>query len=333
MPLFPSPDRTRRAPRLLAGVLAAAAVALGSHPARAAFPERPVTLVVPFAPGGGTDIVSRVLAEGMGRDLGQTVIVENRPGAGTVIGTQFVARSEPDGYTLVMATFAHAVNPSLHKNLPYDTERAFTPVALVAHSPNVLVVNPQSPFHSVQDLLDEARAKPGTLNYGSFGNGTSAHLAGELFKNLAKVDLVHVPYKGSAPALNDLMGGQIQLMFTTVASVASHIKSGKLRALAVTSAERSKAFPDLPTVAEAGVPGYQAESWYGVYAPAGTPEAAVQRLHTAIAHAVRTPAFQERVAEEGLVVDAGPPQQLSSYVKAEEHRWSQVVRDAHLQQN
>lgn len=333
MPAFFTLASARPTRRWLALGLATAALALSALPAHAAFPEHPITLVVPFAPGGGTDTIARTLAEGMGKDLGQTVIVENRPGAGTVIGTQFVARSDPDGYTLVMATFAHAVNPYLYKDLPFDTERAFSPVALVAHSPNILVVNPKEAFHSVEELLDYARANPGKLNYGSFGNGTSAHLAGELFKNLAKVDLVHVPYKGSAPALNDLMGGQIQLMFTTVASVASHIKSGKLRALAVTSAQRSKAFPDLPTLAEAGVPGYQAESWYGLYAPANTPDAVVQRLNASVAKAVQSPAFQHRVADEGLMVDVGPPEQLTRYVDAEEKRWSQVVREAHLQQN
>mgnify|MGYP001031230022 FL=1 len=315
--------------RLVAVLLGAVLGAAGSS-AHSAFPEKPVTLVVPFAPGGGTDAISRSLAEGMSKDLGQPVIVENRPGAGTVIGTNYVARSQPDGYTLVMATFAHAVNPFIHPNLPFDTAKAFAPVALVAHSPNILVVNPEQPFHSVKELLDYARAHPGELNYGSFGNGTSAHLAGELLKRLAKIDLTHVPYKGSAPALTDLLAGQIQVMLTMVASVAPHIKSGRLRALAVTSTQRSAAFPDLPTLDEAGVPGYQAESWYGIYAPAGTPEDVIARLNASVAKAVQTPSFQQRVADEGLIVDVGPPSQLSDYVAAEEKRWGQVVRDAGL---
>lgn len=214
--------------------------------------------------------------------------------------------------------------------MPFDTAKAFAPVALVAHSPNILVVNPEQPFHSVKELLDYARAHPGELNYGSFGNGTSAHLAGELLKRLAKIDLTHVPYKGSAPALTDLLAGQIQVMLTTVASVAPHIKSGRLRALAVTSTQRSAAFPDLPTLDEAGVPGYQAESWYGIYAPAGTPEDVIARLNASVAKAVQTPSFQQRVADEGLIVDVGPPSQLSDYVAAEEKRWGQVVRDAGL---
>ena len=319
--------------RILAAASLPAALACASPAATAAYPDQPITLVVPFEPGGGTDNIARTLAQGMSQDLHESVIVENRAGAGTIIGTNFVAHSRPNGYTLVMSTFAHAVNPSLYQSLPYDTDKAFTPVALVAHSPNVLVVNPKLPVHTVQDLLDYARAHPGELNYGSFGNGTSAHLAGELLKSLAHIDITHVPYKGSAPALTDLLGGRIQLMLTTVASVTSYIKSGQLRALAVTSAQRSPAFPDLPTLAEAGVPGYQAESWYGVFAPAGTPAEAIKRLNASIAEAVQTPVFQKEIETEGLMVNVGAPRQLADYVAAEEKRWHEVIVQAgiHLQ--
>ena len=317
--------------RILAALLPAV-VLFAAPQAKAEFPDRPLTIVVPFAPGGGTDNISRSIAVGMSANLGKSVIVENRPGAGTIIGTNFVAHSKPDGYTMVMATFAHAVNPSLHKTLPYNTDTAFEPVALVAHSPNVLVVNPKLPIHNVKELLAYAKANPGKLNYGSFGVGTSAHLAGALLDNLAGVDMTHVPYTGSAPALTDLLGGRIQLMLTTVASVTPYIKDGQLRALAVTSKERSPAFPDLPTLQEAGVPGYQAESWYGVFVPAGTPQPVVQRLHDAIAAAVKTPQFQRQVATEGLMVNIGAPSQLSDYVSAEEKRWSKVVHDAHIPQ-
>ncbi len=284
--------------------------------------------MVPFPPGGGTDIIARTLGDRMAADLGQPVIIDNRAGASTMIGDDNVAKSAPDGYSLLMATFAHAVNPSLQAKLPYSTTQSFAPVALVARSPNVMVVNPAKPFKSVADVLAFARANPGKLSYGSFGNGTSAHLAGELFKNLAKVDMVHVPYKGSAPALTDLLGGQIDLMFTTMASVAQHIKSGRLRALAVTSSERSTAYPNLPTIAEAGVPGYAAESWYGIYVPAGTPAAIITRLNGAVHAAVKSAAFKSRIEEEGLVIGNGPPEELSKYVGAEEARWRRVVTEA-----
>jgi tripartite-type tricarboxylate transporter receptor subunit TctC len=252
----------RNTKALLLAVMALALMpAFSSEKAWALYPERVVRIVVPFAPGGGTDVIARTLAQEMAKDLGASVIVENRPGAGTIIGTQAVAASEPDGYTLLMGTFAHAVNPSLNAKLPYDPHKDFAPVALVARSFNIVVVNPKSSFRSIADLIAAAKADPGKLSYGTFGTGTSAHLAGELFKNMAKVDLTTVPYKGAAPAITDLIGGQIQVMFTTVASAAPLIEGGQLRSLAVTSAERSPAFPQLPTVAEAGVPGYAAESW------------------------------------------------------------------------
>jgi tripartite-type tricarboxylate transporter receptor subunit TctC len=305
---------------LLAGFSAGDAIAL--------YPERAVRIVVPFAPGGGTDVVARTLAQEMARDLGVSVVIENKPGAGTIIGTQAVAASAPDGYTLLMGTFSHAVNSSLSANLPYDPHRDFAPVALIARSFNIVVVNPKSPFQSVADVIAAAKADPDKLSYGTFGVGTSAHLAGELFKDMARVNLTAVPYKGAAPAITDLIGGQIQVMFTTVASAASLVESGQLQAIAVTSAERSPAFPRLPTVAEAGVPGYAAESWYGLFAPAGTPADVIERLNKSAALAVRSDAFKRLGANEGLVMITRPPEELDQYVRGEEERWRRVIRDA-----
>jgi tripartite-type tricarboxylate transporter receptor subunit TctC len=316
----------RLAGAALAACLAVSVVAPGA--AQAAFPDKPLRLVVPFPPGGGTDLIGRQLAEGMTRDLGQTVIVENRGGGSTIIGTETVAKAPADGYTLLLATFAHAVNPALHRKLPYSTLDAFAPVALIGRSPNVLVVSPKAPFKTVQDILAYARAHPGKLTFGSYGNGTSAHLAGEMFKSLAHVDIVHVPYRGSGPALTDLMGGQIDMMFSTVSSVSQLVKSGQLRALAVTSAQRSPSHPDWPTVAESGVPGYVVESWYGIYAPAGTPAGVIDRLNASLKAAVQAPGFRRNVEEEGLVLDVGEPAQLDRFVRGEADRWSRIIKDA-----
>ena len=294
------------------------------------FASQVTRIVVPFAPGGGTDIISRTLAQEMSKQLAGTVIVENKPGAGTIIGTDYVAKALPDGHTLVMATFAHAVNPSLRGKLPYDTEKDLVPVALVARSFNIVVVNPKSGINSLADLIAAAKAKPDGLNYGTFGPGTSAHLAGELFKSLAHVKLTAVHYKGSAPAMTDLLGGTIQVMFTTVASATSLIKAGKLKALAVTSAKRTPAFPDRPTVAEAGVPGYVAESWYGLFAPAKTPPAAIALLNKAVDKSLHAPAFDKLVANEGLTMVGGTPEVLGQYVHGEESRWSKVIKSANI---
>jgi tripartite-type tricarboxylate transporter receptor subunit TctC len=309
-------------------VLAACAL-LGTMPAASAvYPERVIKIVVPFAPGGGTDVIARTLAQEMAKDLGQSVIIENKPGAGTIIGTQAVATSEPDGYTLLMGTFANAVNPGLYAKLSYDQHRDLAPVALVARSFNIVVVNPKSEIKSIPDLIAAAKAEPDKLSYGTFGTGTSAHLAGELFKHLAKVNLTTVPYKSAAPAITDLIGEQIQVMFTTVASAASLIEAGQLRALAVTSAERSPAFPDLPTVSEAGVPGYDAEAWYGLFAPARTPADIIARLNQSAATAVQSEAFKMLVKNEGLIMVASPPEELDRYLRAEEDRWRKVIQDA-----
>jgi tripartite-type tricarboxylate transporter receptor subunit TctC len=296
--------------------------------AHALYPDRIIKIVVPFAPGGGTDVVARTLAQEMAKDLAVSVIVENKPGAGTIIGTQAVAVSEPDGYTLLMGTFANAVNPSLNAKLPYKPDKDFAAVALVARSFNIVVVNPKSAINSIADLIAAAKADPGKLSYGTYGTGTSAHLAGELFKSLARVDLTTVPYKGAAPAITDLISGQIQVMFTTVASAASLIAAGQLRALAVTTVERSPAFPELPTVAEAGVPGYAAESWYGLFAPAKTPQDVIDRLNKSAAMAVQSEAFQRLGVNEGLVMVARPPEELERYFRGEEARWRKVIQDA-----
>src|SRR5947209_456860 len=287
--------------------------ALSVSNAFAAYPEKTIRIVVPFAPGGGTDVIARTLAQEMAKDLGATIIIENKPGAGTIIGTQTVAASEPDGYTLLMGTFANAVNPSLNAKLPYDPHKDFAAVALVARSFNIVVVNPASAIKSIADLIAAAKSDPDRLSYGTYGTGTSAHLAGELFKIMAKVNLTTVPYKGAAPAITDLLGGQIEVMFTTVASAASLIEAGQLRALAVTSVERSPAFPDLPTVSEAGVPGYDAEAWYGLFVPARTPADLIERLNKSAAIAVQSEAFKRLVNNEGLIM-AQPPAELDHYL-------------------
>lgn len=315
--------------RIFKSVLfALAACALLNGPASAGYPYRLIKIVVPFAPGGGTDVVARTLAQEMARDLGVSVIIENKPGAGTIIGTQSVATSASDGYTLLMGTFANAVNPSLQAKLPYDAHYDFAAVALVARSFNIVVVNPASPIKSIADLIAAAKAEPDRLSYGTYGTGTSAHLAGELFKHMAKVNLTTVPYKGAAPAITDLIGGQIQVMFTTVASAASLVEAGQLRAIAVTSAERSPAFPQLPTVSEAGVPGYAAEAWYGLYAPAKTPPEIIDRLNKSAAKAVQSEAFKKLGVNEGLVMVAQPPDALDRYFDGEEARWRKVIEDA-----
>jgi tripartite-type tricarboxylate transporter receptor subunit TctC len=309
-------------------LFALAALLLPNDRAWAAYPDRVIRIVVPFAAGGGTDVIARTLAQEMAKDLGVAVVIENKPGAGTIIGTQAVAVSAPDGYTLLMGTFSHAVNLSLNGKLPYDPHKDFAAIALLARSFNLVVVNPKSSIHSIAGLIAAAKADPDKLSYGTFGTGTSAHLAGELFKDMAGVNLTTVPYKGSAPAITDLIGDHIQVMFTTVASAASLIEGGQLRALAVTSVERSPAFPQLPTVSEAGVPGYAAESWYGLFAPAGTPADIVARLNKSAATAVQAEVFKKLGVNEGLVLIAQPPEELDRYVRGEEERWRKVIEHA-----
>ncbi|CAG9164399.1 tripartite tricarboxylate transporter substrate binding protein [Cupriavidus pampae] len=306
-----------------------------AHAAGGAFPDKPLRLVVPFSPGGGTDLIARAVGIGMAQELGQPVVVDNKPGGGTIIGTDNVAKAAPDGYTLVIATFAHAVNPSLQPKLPYDTDKAFAPVVMLGRSPNVLVVRTESPYKTVQDVIQAARAQPGKISYASQGPGTSAHLAGELFKSLTRTDLTHIPYKGAGPAITDLLGGQVDLMFATASAVGNLLESGKLRALGVTTAQRSTSadLARVPTIAESGVPGYVAESWYGLFVPAGTPAPVIARLNAAATHAVKSDAFRKRAESEGLTIAPGTPEDFARYVRAEEGRWSKVVKDAHISLN
>jgi tripartite-type tricarboxylate transporter receptor subunit TctC len=306
-----------------------AALMLTATQSFAAFPDKPIRLVVPFAAGGGTDLIARTLGAGMSTELGQQVIVDNKPGAGTIIGTDAVAKSAPDGYNIVIASFAHAINPSLQPKLPFDTSKAFTPITLIGKGPNVLVVRADSPFKTVKDIIDAARAKPGKLTYASQGNGTSAHLAGEMFTNLTKVEMIHVPYRGAGPAITDLLGGQVDMIFGTAAAVANFVDGGKLRAIAVTTAEPSPAYKGVPTVAQT-VPGYAVESWYGLYAPAGTPAEVIAKLNAAAKKAAKSPEFSKKVEHEGLVVTATDPAELDRYVKAEEARWRKIVKENNI---
>ncbi|VWX61382.1 conserved exported hypothetical protein [Burkholderiales bacterium 8X] len=309
--------------RLCAGLLASS---LAASAAMAAYPDKPVKLVVPFAAGGGTDTIARALGVGMSQALGQPVIIDNKPGAGTIIGSDAVAKSQPDGYTVLVATFAHAINPSLMPKLPYDTLKAFAPVVLMARGPNVLVVRADSPFKSVSDVLAAARAQPGKLTYASQGNGTSAHLAGEMFANLGKLQMTHVPYKGAAPALTDLLGGQVDMMFATAAAASSQVAGGKLRAIAVTTPQRAPALPNVPSIADS-VPGYAVESWYGLFVPAGTPADVVNRLNDAAKKAATGPEFRKQLEPEGLTVSAGTPSELRDYIASETTRWARIVKE------
>ena len=314
--------------RALAAAALAAALAVTPAFAQApAYPTKPIRIVVPFPPGGATDILARAVAQHLTEVWGQSVIVDNRPGAGGNIGAELVAKATPDGYTLLMGTVGtHAINASLYSKMPYDHVKDFAPIILVAAVPNVLEVNPALPVNSVTELIAYAKANPGKLNFASSGNGTSIHLSGELFKVMAGVDMTHVPYKGSAPALQDLIAGQVQLMFDNLPPSLPQIKAGKLRALAVTSATRAPALPDVPTVAEAGLPGFEASSWFGVLAPAGTPPAIVAKLNAEIARWLATPEAKEKLLAQGANAAGGAPDDFARHIASETTKWAKVVK-------
>jgi tripartite-type tricarboxylate transporter receptor subunit TctC len=295
------------------------------------FPNRAMRLVVPFPAGGGTDSVARAIAEGLSKELGQVIIVDNKPGAGTVVGNDIVAKSTPDGHTLLLNTSAVAIVPSLYPKLPYSSDTGLAPVMLVGRAPNVAVVRADSPITSAADLLSRARAKPATLAYGSAGNGTSTHLSAELLKVMAKVDITHVPYRGATPMVTDLLGGQIELGFGTLPSVAPFIASGKLRPLAVTGRKRSALLAQVPTFAEAGVMDYEADGWYGLFVSGATPMALRRTLHTALRKTCDTEAFRKRAAHEGLVLSMEDPEEAMKVFRAEEAKWRLVVKQQGLQ--
>ncbi|GEP05207.1 Bug family tripartite tricarboxylate transporter substrate binding protein [Methylobacterium oxalidis] len=318
---------------LLAGAgLAALPPGSGAARAQANFPTRPITLIVPFAAGGSTDVVGRLVAQKMSESLGQQVVVENVVGAGGNVGATRVAKADPDGYTILMGTVAtHALNPLILKRKPYDPVADFAPVSLLAVVPNVLVVNPNLPAKTVPELIAMLKAEPGKYNYASSGNATPLHLSGELFKSMAGVQMQHIPYRGSGPALNDVVAGQVPIMFDNLPSSSEFIRAGSLRGVAVTTKERAPSFPDMPTIAEAGLPGYETYTWNALFAPAKTPRPVIEALNAASVAALKDPTVVERMKAFSATVVGSTPEALADHVKAEVAKWTPVVKEAGVQ--
>jgi len=296
--------------------------------AQGTYPAKPVRVISPSSAGGGSDIIARIVAPKLTERLGQQVIVENRPGAGTVIGSDYVAKAAADGYTLLLGIATLATNPALLKKMPYDAVRDLAPITQVAQSPNVLVVHPSIPVKTVKELIAFVRARPGQLTFASAGIGTNPHMTFELFRSMTKLDAVHVPYKGSAPAIVDLVGGHVAMMSATALTAIPQIRAGRLRGLGVTSAKRSAAAPELPTLDEAGVPGYEATQWYGLLAPAGTPPQVVKRLHADMVQILNSADVKSRLANDGAEPVGDTPEQFGKFIRAELAKWAQVARDA-----
>jgi tripartite-type tricarboxylate transporter receptor subunit TctC len=299
----------------------------GIAAAQTPFPSRPVRIFVPYPPGGGVDILARTLGDVVSGQWGQSVVVENRPGAGGVVASQALATSAPDGYTLIVVASGHATNPFLYAKLPYDTFKDFTPIALLASSPNILLVRADAPFKSVGDVIAQARLKPGTLAFAHAGNGTSTHLAGELLKNLAKIDINAIPYKGGAPAINDLLGGQIPMSFNNGPEAVGQLAAGTVRALAVTTALHAPFLPDVPSMAET-VPGYDTEVWWGLLGPAGMPPDLVEKLSRDFVAALNTPAVKERLSKLGASPIGGSPKQFEQKIRADYEKWGPIIQAA-----
>ena len=314
-------------------IISCAILALAPPALAQKYPDRPIKLIVPVPPGGGVDLLSRAVGARMQQSMGQPVVVENRAGASAAIGTEMLAKSPADGYTIMMGYSAHATNPIFSTSLPYDTNRDFSAIAHVGYIPLILVVNASSPWQSVQEVIAAAKAKPGSIQFASGGAGAGAHLSGELLKSTAGVDIVHVPYKGNAPALNDLLGGQVSIMFDTITTALPHVKSGKLRALAVTSPKRSPLAPDVPTMIEAGLPGFDISAWYVMFAPANVPKDVMQRLNAEVNKAVADPEMRKSLGEQGVEFTGGSPDDADKFVKGEIERWGRIIKTRGMSAN
>jgi tripartite-type tricarboxylate transporter receptor subunit TctC len=312
----------------MGAILAAFVICVTPALAQQGFPTKPVRLLIPYPPGGAVDILGRTLGDELSKMWGQPVIIENRPGAGGTIASQVVAKAAPDGYTLIIVASGHAINPYLYKKLPYDTFKDFTPISLLGSSPNMMLVAANSPFKTVGDVLAAARAKPGSLSYGMAGIGTSTHLAGEMLKYLAKVDIVAVSYKGGAPVINDLLGGHIPLSFNNIPESIGQIKAGTLRPLGVTSAKRSAVLPDVPTIAEAGVPGYDTAVWWGMLGPAGLAADLTAKISRDCQEALHAPAVKERLAKLGANVAGTSPADFAKLIRADYEKWGPIIKAA-----
>jgi tripartite-type tricarboxylate transporter receptor subunit TctC len=312
---------------LTAALLASLALPLAGFSFAQAYPSKPIRFVVPYPAGGPLDIVARLTAQKVSQSVKQPVVVDNKPGAGGNIGADIVAKSAPDGYTILMGAVAtHAINPTLYAGIPYDAAKDFVAVTQIASTPNVLIVNPSVPASNVREFIAHAKANPGALNFGSGSSGSAGHLAGELFKSMAGVDMVHVPYKGAAPAMQDLVGGRIQLMFDNLASAQSQVRAGAVRALAVTTAKRSALAPELPTIAESGLPGFDISTWFGVFAPAGTPREVVERLHAEFAQALADPGVRAKMRTLGAEPIGNRPEEFAGYIRSEAQKYSRLIR-------
>jgi tripartite-type tricarboxylate transporter receptor subunit TctC len=327
---MPTLNRARRA---LVGAFAragfvAAIAAMGGAHAADAWPSKPITLVVPFAAGGTTDILARTVSQKMSASLGQTIVIDNKAGAGGTLGANVAAHAQPDGNTFFLATIAHAIAPGLYKSLPYEFTRDFTPVGLVGSVPNVLIVNPAIPAKNVQELIAYIKQHPGQVNFGSAGPGSTEHLAGELFRSMTGTQITHVPYKGGAPMMADLLAGQIQMALETSPSAAPHVRAGKVRALAVTSAKRSSAYPGVPTLAEAGVPGYEMTTWFALMAPRGTPAPIVERMHKELQAALQSKDVEAKFTDLGVTAGDMTQQQLEAFIRSETAKWAKIVKDS-----